>query len=131
MTNNTHGSHKTFIGLGIAALAAAAAGTYYLYGSNKSTKNRKKVKSWMLKMKAEVMDKIEDAKELTEEVYQNTIDAVADKYRALKDVDPDDVSELADRMRSHWKDIQGDLTDAAGMAKDQVKQALGAKKSKK
>ena len=51
-------SHKMAIGVGIAALAAAAAGAYYLYGSDKSAKNRKHIKSWMLKMKAEVMDKI-------------------------------------------------------------------------
>ncbi|MEK7641842.1 MAG: hypothetical protein AAB365_02500 [Patescibacteria group bacterium] len=129
MTNHKHESHKTAIGFGLAALAAAAAGAYYLYGSDKVSKNRRKVKSWMLKMKAEVMDKIEEAKELTEEGYQNIVDTAAEKYRALKDVDADEVSELANRMRSHWKDIKDDLADAADMAKDQVKHAMDTKKS--
>ena len=80
-------SHKIAIGVGIAALAAAAAGVYYLYGSDKSAKNRKQIKSWMLKMKAEVMDKIENVKDLSKEAYDKTIDEVSKKYSQIKNVE--------------------------------------------
>ena len=124
-------SHGTAIAVGITALAAAAAGAYYLYGSDKAATHRKKVKSWMLRMKAEVMDEIETAKEVTQEAYEKTIDKVSKKYAQLKNVDKDELAELANRMRSHWKDIQGDLGDAAGIAKDKVKNVVTKKPSKK
>ena len=127
MRNDTNGTNKKAVGLGIAALAAAAAGAYYLYGSDKAARNRRKVKSWMLRMKAEVMDKIEDAKDLTKDGYDKVIDSVSEKYRALKDVDEEEVSELADRMRSHWNDLEDDLKEMAGVAKKQVKKASKAK----
>ncbi|MDE2188268.1 MAG: hypothetical protein KGJ35_00860, partial [Patescibacteria group bacterium] len=61
---------KTAIGAGIAAFAAAAAGAYYLYGSRNAAKNRKAVKSWALRAKAEVMDEIEKMKDVTEPAYR-------------------------------------------------------------
>jgi len=102
-------SHKMAIGVGIAALAAAAAGAYYLYGSDKSAKNRKQIKSWMLKMKAEVMDKIENVKDLSKEAYDKTIDEVSKKYSQIKNIDQEELIQLAKRMKSHWKEIEADV----------------------
>ena len=107
-------SHKMAIGVGIAALAAAAAGAYYLYGSDKSAKNRKHIKSWMLKMKAEVMDKIENVKDLSKEAYDKTIDEVSKKYSQLKDIDQKELMRLAKRMKSHWKEIEADVKGSVG-----------------
>ena len=49
------------IGVGLTAAAVAAAGAYFLYGSKNAAQNRTKVKSWMLKAKAEVLEKLEQA----------------------------------------------------------------------
>lgn len=126
MTNKKSSSHPFTIGAGLAALAAAAAGAYFLYGSKDAKKNRRKVKSWMLKMKAEVMDKIEEAQDLTEDKYHDIVETVAAKYRVLKDVDTKEVSDLADRMRAHWADIREDLSDAAHIAKERIEEAAKA-----
>jgi len=107
-------SHKMVIGVGIAALAAAAAGAYYLYGSDKSAKNRKQIKSWMLKMKAEVMDKIENVKDLSKDTYDKTIDEVSKKYSQIKNVDKKELVQLAKRMKSHWKEIEADVQGTVG-----------------
>ncbi|MDD5165284.1 MAG: hypothetical protein PHG25_01975 [Candidatus Pacebacteria bacterium] len=107
-------SHALGIGVGIAALAAAAAGAYYLYGSDKSAKNRKHVKSWMLKMKAEVMDHVENMKDLSQNAYNKIIDEVSDKYSKIKDIDTDELKSLAERMKSHWKEIQADISETVG-----------------
>ena len=112
--NTSKSSHKMAIGVGIAALAAAAAGAYYLYGSDKSAKNRKQIKSWMLKMKAEVMDKIESVKDLSKEAYDKTIDEVSKKYSQIKDVDRKELMQLAKRMKSHWKEIEADVKGTVG-----------------
>ena len=51
VTNN----QKIAAGVGLTAAAVAAAGAYFLYGSKDADKNRKTVKSWGLKAKAEVL----------------------------------------------------------------------------
>ena len=61
------------IGVGLTTAAVAAAGAYFLYGSKSASKNRKQVKSWALKAKAEVLEKIEDAKEMSEDEYQDLV----------------------------------------------------------
>jgi len=120
MTKETKGSHGMGIGLGIAALAAAAAGAYYLYGSDKAAKNRKQVKSWMLKMKADVMDEVENMKDLTEEAYDKVIDTVSQKYAELKNIDKEELAELAKRMKSHWKEIKEDISETVGGEMEKV-----------
>ena len=105
----SNSSHKVSMIVGITALAAAAAGAYYLYGSDKSAKNRKQVKSWMLKMKADVMDRIEKVKDLSKQAYESTIDEVSKKYSQVKSVDQKELMQLAKRMKSHWKEIEGDI----------------------
>ena len=61
-------------GVGLAALAAA--GTYFLYGK-KGAKNRKMIEGWTLKMKGEVLEKMETIKELNEDKYYKLVDTVA------------------------------------------------------
>ncbi len=107
-------SHKMGIGLSLAALAAAAAGAYYLYGSDKAATNRKQVKSWMLKMKAEVMDEVENIKDLSQEAYDKAIDKVSEKYAVLKNIDKDELKALAQRMKFHWKEIKDDIDETVG-----------------
>jgi hypothetical protein len=106
--------HKAAVGLGLAAIVAAAAGAYYLYGNDKGTQRRRKLKSWALRMKADVMEQIEELRDVNEEAYHKVVDGIADKYRQLKNVDPADVAELAARMRMHWKDIQRDISSVTG-----------------
>lgn len=106
--------HKTAIGLGIAALAAAVAGTYFLYGSDKASSNRRKMKSWMLRMKAEVMDEVAALKDVTEETYDKTVAKVAEKYKQIKDIDPEEVTALAGRMKGHWNEIRDDIGEVMG-----------------
>lgn len=132
MSKDTHeenekSSHGMSIGLGIAAVAAAAAGAYYLYGSDKAAKNRRMVKSWMLKMKAEVMDEIESAKEVSQETYSEAVDKISSKYSKLKDVDKKELADLVDRMKSHWKEIKEDIGETAGTVKDKSVKALKSK----
>lgn len=103
-------SHGIGIGVGLAAIAAAAAGAYYLYGSDKAVKNRRQVKSWMLRMKAEVMDEVENIKDLTQDSYEKAVDTVSKKYASIKSIDVEELTDLAKRMKDHWKDIQEDVS---------------------
>lgn len=94
---------------GLAALAAAAAGVYFLSGK-KGAKNRKKVKGWMLKAKGEVLQEMEHMKNMGEGAYHDTIDAMSERYKILKNVDKKELDNLVKELKSHWKNIKKDLT---------------------
>lgn len=124
---NTSGN-KVALGLGIVGLAAAGvAGAYFLYGKD-GAKNRKKIRSWALKAKGEVLEKIEKAKDLSEDYYHTAIDTVAAKYGKGKDITPEDIQAFAKDLKKHWKDIKKELSPKMASAKKAVKKAAPKKK---
>ena len=127
---------KEAIGLGVAAIAAAAAGAYYLYGSKEGKAHRHAVKSWMLKAKAEVMDEIENMKEVNEDTYKLAIAKVAKKYKDVKGMDRAELAALVATLHGHWKDIKGEIGKAGTTSKIKNStsprvQSLSKKKSTK
>jgi uncharacterized membrane-anchored protein YhcB (DUF1043 family) len=93
------------VGLGALAIAGIAAG-YFLLGKD-GAKNRKKVKSWMLKAKGEVLEKMEKwKKDFNESDYQELVDKMAQKYQNMKDIDQAELQAFAKEMKSHWKNIK-------------------------
>jgi hypothetical protein len=93
--------------IGLAIAAAAAAGTFFLYGSKDAKKNRKIVKGWALKAKGEVVEKIEQIKgEVTEENYNKIVDGVMTKYRKVKSDHQEDIDSLVKDMKGYWKNIK-------------------------
>jgi hypothetical protein len=99
-------NQKIGMGVGLTAAAVAAAGAYFLYGSDNASKNRKQVKSWALKAKAEVLEKLEDAKQMTTEEYEQVIAAVTGTYASAKGATKKDLKEFATEMQDHWKKIE-------------------------
>lgn len=117
------GSDKTkAVVLGLAGLTAAAVGAYYLYGSKDASKNRAKVKGWMLKAKGEVLEQLEGAQDVTENAYMSAVDAIAKKYNELKSIDPNELEAFIGDMKKHWSGISKTVK-AVGKSK--------AKKTKK
>lgn len=83
---------------GVAALSAAA---YILFGPD-GKQNKKAIKGWVIKMKGEMIEKFEEAKNLTGPVYQQIIDEVSDKYSKIKNVDPEELKAAVADLRKHW-----------------------------
>ncbi len=106
------------ISAGVAALAAAG---YFFFGPN-GEKNRKKMKGWMIKMKGEIIEKLEAVKEVTEPVYESIVDSVSAKYAAV--VDKKELADLVSELKKHWKSISG----TKAKAKKTVKKAVGTVK---
>lgn len=100
-------TQKAGIGAGLAVAAlAAAAGGYFLYGSKEAVKNRKTVKSWMLKAKAEVLEGIEKAQnELSKADYEKLVKSVTATYVGLQDVKKSDLTDFAKDMKAQWDGI--------------------------
>lgn len=121
-------SNAGIVGIGLGAAAAAAAGAYFLYGSKSAAKNRKTVKSWALKAKAEVLEKLEDAQQMTQKEYEDLIKSVAGAYAGAKNASKKDVLEFSKEMKDHWKAIE---KASAPLKKDTKKAVKTVKKEAK
>ncbi len=97
---------KVGIGFGLTAAAATVAGAYFLYGSKKASQNRKKVKSWTLKAKAEVLEGLEKAEQLTEDDYKKLVETATGLYGTVKDATKGEVVDFKKEMITHWKNLQ-------------------------
>jgi hypothetical protein len=94
------------IGIGVTAALASAAGAYFLYGSKHADQNRKKVRSWALKAKADVLEGLETAQNMSKEDYEKLVDRAVKGYSKLKDVKPGELVALAREMKAHWKELE-------------------------
>ncbi len=107
----TSSNTGTKVALGLAGLAVASlAGAYFLYGKN-GAKNRKAIKAWTLRAKADILEKLEKAKEVSQETFHAVVDEISAKYGSkIKDIDPADIEKFAKDIKKHWKDIKSELT---------------------
>jgi hypothetical protein len=93
----------TMVAVG-ATVAALAAGSYYFFGP-KGKQHRNKMKGWMLRMKAEVVENLEAAKEVTEPVYREIVDAVAKTHAEAGKISKAEVFALASDLKRQWRTI--------------------------
>lgn len=97
---------KWGIGVGLTAAAAAAVGGYFLYGSKEAEKNRLKVKSWMLKAKADVLEGLEHAKEMSREEYEELVNTIGEAYADVQNATKKDIKDFKAEMKAHWDTIE-------------------------
>jgi len=89
------------VGASVAALAATA---YFFFGP-KGKKHRAHAKAWAIKMKGEVVEKFEAAREITEPIYREIIDTVAKEYTKGKKASKPEIEALAADLKKHWKSM--------------------------
>jgi len=97
---------KAGIGLGVAALGAVAA--YFLTGK-RGEENRAKVKGWMLQIKGDVLDKLEDMKNVNEEAYFRLVDDITERYERLKKVSKPELEKINSDLKKAWANISKEL----------------------
>jgi len=97
------------IGAGIGVATLAAIGAYFLTGKH-GEKNRETVRGWMLKMKGEVLEKVEDLKNLKKEDYYEIVDEVAARYERLGRVSTSELKHLVDDLKGAWDHISKELS---------------------
>jgi gas vesicle protein len=101
------------VGAGIAALSAAA---YVLFGPE-GKKNRKVIRGWAIKMKGEVIEKLENAKEISEPIYHDIVNKVSEKYAKVKNVNPEELTKAVEDLRKQWKNMVRDAKPKKKVAK--------------
>ncbi len=96
-----HTGEAVAISAGVAALAAAS---YYFLGP-KGEKHRRQLKSWSIKMKGDVVEKLEKLQDVSEPVYRSIVDAVAAKYVRESGAARNEIEELAEDLKRTWRSI--------------------------
>lgn len=114
----------------VGAILAGLAATVYFFFGPKSKKNRQHTKAWAIKMKGDVVEKLEAAREITEPVYLSIIDTVANKYKKGKKASQSEIDAMAADLKKHWKSMSKLATTAKkDLAKDASQVVKVAKKS--
>lgn len=114
-----------------ASLAGVAATAYFFFGP-KGKKHREHAKSWAIKMKGDVIERLEKAKEITEPVYGEIIDVVSKEYAKEKKATKAEIEAIANDLKKHWKSISKLAISAKkDIAKDASRVAKAVKKIKK
>jgi DNA polymerase III gamma/tau subunit len=93
----------------VVATLAAAAGAYFIYGTKEGAKTKKKVRSWALKAKAEVLEKIEKAKDITEDSYNTTVATVMQKYEKMRAEHGDEIDAVTKELKGYWSHLKKHL----------------------
>lgn len=99
------------IGAGVAAIAAAAVGTYYLTG--KHAKNRKKLAKWAGNMQTDIAKEIGKASKVTKSNYNKIVDQVAKNYKGIKSVSAPELNSLVSDLKKHWDVINKEVSAAS------------------
>lgn len=114
----------TVIGASLAGIAATA---YFFFGP-KGKVHQKHARAWVIKMKGEVVEQLEHAREVTEPVYQTIVDTVAKEYAKGKRASKAEIEEIAKDLKKHWKSMSK-LAQAA--KEDALKKTGRTAKAKK
>lgn len=109
--------------MGLGILAASFAGAYYLYGTKDGAKKKEKIKGWMLKAKGEVLEKLENLKDVNESTYNELVATVMKKYYGIKSIDKSELDKLAADLKKHWKNIKKHIDQGEKTVSKKVKKA--------
>jgi hypothetical protein len=127
MSKNNTGAKVVMGAAGAALAAAAAAGAYLFYGSDHAAKNRKQMKSWMVKAKGDIMEQLENLNEVTQAGYETAVAGVLSKYKQAKNIDPKELAALTTEVKQAWKKISNHL-QSTGKTKPKNKKLPAKKK---
>ena len=70
-----------------------------------SRKERCKAGQWADKMRDEVTREAQKTKDLTEEKFNQIVDGIRPQYEAMKNVGSEELNDLVDELKLHWKNI--------------------------
>jgi hypothetical protein len=87
-----------------ASLAGLAATAYFFLGP-KGKAHQRHAKAWAIKMKGDVVEKLEKAKAISEPVYHEIIDSVSKDYIKASKAGRAEVVAIAADLKKHWKTI--------------------------
>ncbi len=123
MTAKKSTTNGAGIAAGVVGVIAAAAGAYFLYGTKAGKKTQKKIHSWALKAKGEVLEKLEKAKTISEGTYMAAVSDVMKKYAKLKQDHGPEVEAVTRELKSYWNHLRKHLKNHETKSKPKAKRS--------
>mgnify|MGYP003393910133 CR=1 FL=1 len=117
-----HSQHHRGAGVGAflaGAATALAVGGYFLYGPN-GKENRKKMERWTMKARAEILEKMGDIQDITEDQYYKIVDTVLSRYGTMKAVGKEKAALAAESFKAHWEEMRVRARQAAEEAREEL-----------
>ncbi|HOJ86904.1 MAG TPA: hypothetical protein PLN68_08270 [Elusimicrobiales bacterium] len=96
---------KTKIAQGVILGAVAALAAYFLT-SDKTKKQRETLCKWAMDMKAELIKKIKNMKDLKKEDYEKMVAELSKKYSKLSKVSRKELNNVVAEIKDGWKHIK-------------------------
>lgn len=96
------------IGAGIGLAALAAAGTYFLYGK-RGAKNRAAIAGWTLQVKGQVLEKLENIKNVNQEKYNQIVEDTVRRFGRVKNVSAAELKLITSDLKDAWSRISKEL----------------------
>lgn len=122
---SNHSQRNAAVGIGaLAAAAAAAAGAYYFYGKN-GPRHRKQLKGWAVKAQGEVMERLEELKDVTRDSYEKTVNDVMSQYKTLKKASPAELASVAKELKGHWNAVSRQINEMSGKSRGTAPKRTG------
>lgn len=106
-------------GFAAGALTTILIGGYALFGPQ-GRRNRKRAEAWILRAKAEILERMMDAQDLTEEQYYRIVDAVLDAYDLAGQIGGDAATRISDRFKARWNEMREAAREASERARREL-----------
>jgi hypothetical protein len=105
-----------------------AVGGYFLFGP-KGRENRRGIDRWVKRMTVEVLDKMEDIEDITEEKYHAIVDEVTARQGQLRGLRQSFIERVREDMKSRWEEMKAAARKAraealAEMEKEELERRL-------
>lgn len=105
------------LGAGLAATAIGAALGNYLLTGSRAAKTKRVLKSWMLKAKGEILEQLEKAGNVGEDMYYQAVDQIAAKYSKMAGVTQTEIDDMAKELKKQWKLVAKGINKAKKLTK--------------
>lgn len=75
-------------------------------------------RQWAREMREEIMHRVKETKDITQEKYNQIIDEISPRYEAMKNIGSRQINQLAEELRSHWENISQEAKRQMDMSKE-------------
>lgn len=113
--DNKNSSGSTIAAFLAGAAAALVAGGYFLYGPE-GRKHRRQVEGYLEDTKDQILERMQDAKHLTQSTYNNIVDEVLDDAGVAKRYGRAQALKLAQKFKRQWREMKEEAQSAADEA---------------
>lgn len=110
------------VAAGLISAAAAAGLTYFLYGTEKGAEKREHIKSKVRDVKDKIAGRAGELGDVSKEIFGDMASLLKEKADTIKNIDKKEISDLGDRIRSHWEEIKEDIEDTIDKAAEKVEE---------